>query len=671
VVLVERELQESDAPSGDSERSPVVGVSRRFTVAHMMVAVGLFAVLFSFLQFLGAAPVMYVPCVLFCVAVLLGQMFLYQGREPRRASCVVGSRLLPVFVIVPVVVPQLPWALGRLGAGWLGFVDFTFVSFLVVLSAVLLAILGFVLGYTLGTISAGVFLLLDRQRDVGQISESTLEASDGNGGRSEAQPLGPTGKGWLDWVAWSPLGWSWRGRDHVWRNSLLWTVLFALPLLLLFPIGLRILGGNASLAIVAVVPPLFGLAMAGLFFAGWRASLFFAVAGVAAALYPMMLVRQIWPMGILLVDDIPWPGAEVPVGIALAILVAGAYGWARRRHSDRRPGELRQGLLRRPFGTICTVTGMLLALLTLFLYRVADAPRNRVIHAVRQGDGWVRSEGRSMSLVKTIGLTREQVSDQMLADVVCLQEASELGCFEGTISVAGMASIARLKNLTVLGMIECQIDEKAAEGLSGLKGLQTLFLRDSNITDADLATVGEFTKLQTLILKGTAVTGPGLQHLKNLNELDLLDLTGCPLGDAGFAHLPPLENLTVLELAGTDLSGDSLAQLDDYPDLETLDLSGCLLGDTGLAQLPTLKRLKILRLADTGLTDKSLGHLKSLPKLESLDLSGNSVTDAALPLLRELPLVEVELGETSVTPKAWAELEPYWRQQRPQDFADR
>ncbi len=659
------------APSRPTNRPPVARVSRRFTVAHMMVAVGLFAVLFSFLQFLDAAPVMYVPCVLFCVAVLLGQMFLYQGCDPRRASCVVGSRLLPVFVIVPVVVPQLPWALGRLGAGWIGFVDFTFVSFFVVLSAVLLAILGFALGYVLGTISAGVFLLLDRQRDGSQILEVTLEASDANGGPSDAQLLRPTGIGWLDWIAWSPLGWSWRGRDHVWRNSLLWTVLFALPLLLLFPIGLRLFGGSVSLAIVAVGPPLFGLAVTGLLFAGWRASLLFAVAGVAAVVYPMMLVRQIWPFGILLVNRVPWPGAEVPVGIALATLAGGAYGWARRRHLDGGSGDLPQGLLRRPLGTICTVMGVLLALLALFLHHAADSPRNRVIRSVRQADGWLLPEGRSMSLVKGIGLTGEQVNDQMLADVVSLQELSEFGCFEGTISVAGTANIARLKNLTLLGLIDCQVDGDAFDGLSDLKGLQQLNLRDTNVADEQLATVGKLTKLQTLSLKGTAVTGPGLQYLRNLNKLEMLDLTGCSLGDAGVADLPPLENLTVLELADTDLSGDSLAQLDDYPDLETLNLSGCRLGDEGLAQLPPLKKLKVLKVAETGLTDEGLAHLKRFPNLESLDLSGNSITDAAVPLLRELPLVELELGETSVTSEAWAELEPYWRRQRPQDFADR
>lgn len=651
-----------------TNRTPVIGVSRRFTLAHMMVAVGLFAVLFGFLQFLGASAALYVPCVLFCVAVPLGQMFLYQGRDPRRASCLVGSRLLPLFVIVPASLPHLPWAMGRLGAGWLGFVDFTTASFLVVLSAVLLAILGFALGYTLGTISAGVFLLLDRQRDEGQISESTHEASDANGGPSAAGPLPPTGIAWLDWIAWSPLSRSWRGRDHIWRNSLMWTVLFAVPLLLLYPVGLQLLGGNLSLVIVVGGTPLFGLAMAGLFFAGWRASLVFVVVGVAAALYPMTLVRQIWPLGLLLVNRIPWPGPEVVAGIALAILAAGAYGWARRRHGDRRPGELSPRLLRRPLAAVCAVICVLLALVTVFLHRVADLPRNRVLRSVRQADGWLAT--RRAFQVEGIGLTGEQLNDQMLADVVSLQEMSELFCINGTISVVGIRNIARLENLTALCLNECQIDDKAVDGLSDLKGLQILGLRDSKISDAHLATVGRLTKLQSLVLKGTEVKGPGLRHLKSLGELDLLQLTDCLLGDDGFAQLPPFENLTFLELANTDLSGNSLPHLADYPDLETLDLSGCPIGDEGLARLPPLKKLKVLKLADTGLTDKSLAHLKSFPNLESLDLSGNSVTDAALPLLRELPLIELELGNTSVKPQAWAELEPHWRRQRPQDFAE-
>lgn len=69
-------------------RTPIARVSRRFGVAHMMIAVGLFAVLFCLLELFDVpssplAVFAYVPCVLFCVAIPLGQVFLYKGRHPR------------------------------------------------------------------------------------------------------------------------------------------------------------------------------------------------------------------------------------------------------------------------------------------------------------------------------------------------------------------------------------------------------------------------------------------------------------------------------------------------------------------------------------------------------------------------------------------------------------
>ncbi len=79
------------AADGEPNAVPIAGVSRRFNVGHLLVAVGLFAVLFCFLRLLRAPPAAYVLCALFCVAISLGQMYLYQGRQPRRASCLVGG----------------------------------------------------------------------------------------------------------------------------------------------------------------------------------------------------------------------------------------------------------------------------------------------------------------------------------------------------------------------------------------------------------------------------------------------------------------------------------------------------------------------------------------------------------------------------------------------------
>lgn len=93
------DVTEPDSSPRESDRIPIVGVSRRFGTGHMLVALELFAPLFGFLHAIETPPVAYALCAFFCVAIPLGQVFLYQGREPRRASRLVGTRLLPLLVV--------------------------------------------------------------------------------------------------------------------------------------------------------------------------------------------------------------------------------------------------------------------------------------------------------------------------------------------------------------------------------------------------------------------------------------------------------------------------------------------------------------------------------------------------------------------------------------------
>ena len=161
------DLRESGTPSSDSERSPIVGVSRRFGVGHMLVATGLFAIVFGFLQYADASLATYALWAFFCTAIPLGQVFLYQGRDPRRASCLVGSRLLPALRLSSWIYLLAKEAMeGR----WTT-LDLSLAAegtLFIALMTILSMALGYGLGYMIGTISAGVFLVLDRRWDAGK-----------------------------------------------------------------------------------------------------------------------------------------------------------------------------------------------------------------------------------------------------------------------------------------------------------------------------------------------------------------------------------------------------------------------------------------------------------------------------------------------------------------------
>lgn len=148
-------------------RVPIAGVPRVFSAGRMLVIVTMFAVVFSLLQ-LSKAPAPVFPFVGgFCGAVVLGQMLLFGSRKPRAASCIAGGCAMPLLALMIAVASRGKYVLDQLRADPVEMVGS------LLCSGFALTIFGVLAGYVIGTFCAGVFLIIDRQWNAGQIVAPT------------------------------------------------------------------------------------------------------------------------------------------------------------------------------------------------------------------------------------------------------------------------------------------------------------------------------------------------------------------------------------------------------------------------------------------------------------------------------------------------------------------
>jgi hypothetical protein len=153
-------VPEPDAPIGPLPKSPdsrptegvprqpaphEAGVPRRFGVGILLVITSMYTVLFAVLRALGVPPIEFILVALFFTAVGLGQMLLYQGKRPRRASVMAGAGCGVGLCVLGAA----------LGHDHLRFAPFDPIGG---------AIAGAVYGYPAGVLIAGVFLLIEKVR---------------------------------------------------------------------------------------------------------------------------------------------------------------------------------------------------------------------------------------------------------------------------------------------------------------------------------------------------------------------------------------------------------------------------------------------------------------------------------------------------------------------------
>jgi hypothetical protein len=142
---VEKAVWSMEKVAAESPR-PIVreaGVPRRFGVGTMLLITTMYAVLFAVLRSLQAPPITFLIVGLFVFAVGLGQMFLYKGQRPRRASIVVGACI-------------------GVGFWMLQCIQFFNDRNLFLGLLLLLTIYGVVCGYVVGLFIGSVFLFADK-----------------------------------------------------------------------------------------------------------------------------------------------------------------------------------------------------------------------------------------------------------------------------------------------------------------------------------------------------------------------------------------------------------------------------------------------------------------------------------------------------------------------------
>ena len=142
---------ETMGPCAPRPRAHEAGVPRRFGVGTLLLITTLYALLFALLRALNAEPLAFFLIALFFTLVGLGQMLLFHGQRPRRASILVGA-CFPAAVFIPVWLARI-----ALGATYARFP----------MSRLLEGLFwetlgGAVCGYLAGMLIAAVFLLFDK-----------------------------------------------------------------------------------------------------------------------------------------------------------------------------------------------------------------------------------------------------------------------------------------------------------------------------------------------------------------------------------------------------------------------------------------------------------------------------------------------------------------------------
>ena len=122
------------------------GVPRRFGVGTLLVITTMYAMLFAILRACGASPLVFVVLALLFTAVGLGQIFLFKGQRPQRASMIAGACFfVGLYVVYRVVIGDEYF--------YLPFAPFDPVEG---------AFFGAIYGYFAGLLTAGTFLVIDK-----------------------------------------------------------------------------------------------------------------------------------------------------------------------------------------------------------------------------------------------------------------------------------------------------------------------------------------------------------------------------------------------------------------------------------------------------------------------------------------------------------------------------
>ncbi|HEY2148120.1 MAG TPA: hypothetical protein VGH32_09295 [Pirellulales bacterium] len=136
------------SPIEGYDPNKVYGLTRRFSLATLMLMMAATSLLLAAMNALRVPPYLTGAMILLCIATAVGQMFLFRGEDPRQASLVVGLVCCPLLAIFMV----------KAGAA----VTFRHPESGEVVAMVFVGLMfGAPFGYAAGCVVAGVLLLMD------------------------------------------------------------------------------------------------------------------------------------------------------------------------------------------------------------------------------------------------------------------------------------------------------------------------------------------------------------------------------------------------------------------------------------------------------------------------------------------------------------------------------
>ncbi len=139
-----------------------VGVPNRFGVGTLLTISTMYAVLFALWRLLGGSLRFLVWVTLFFSAIGLGQMLLYKGRQPRKASVVVGAYVYPFMFIGFIIQKAID------DGQYITNEDLSDVGLIVIFFVYLFLFsipVGMILGYLAGLLIAAHFFVIDKWRN--------------------------------------------------------------------------------------------------------------------------------------------------------------------------------------------------------------------------------------------------------------------------------------------------------------------------------------------------------------------------------------------------------------------------------------------------------------------------------------------------------------------------
>lgn len=197
---------------------------------------------------------------------------------------------------------------------------------------------------------------------------------------------------------------------------------------------------------------------------------------------------------------------------------------------------------------------------------------------------------------------------------------------DGHIDDATLAALAEsFPFVRALHLVRCPVTAESLMTVGKWTGLEQLKIRRANLSGKPLTPLGNLTELRTVELLETSTSG-SLEFLKGLRKLERLF---CQTDDANAKWVGTLTQL------------------------RTLDLCGSRITDAGLTQIADLTRLEWLGLQNSNITDAGLVHVSKMTRLHFLNLSGTRLTGQGLAALKDLPLSQLEMQNTSLTGENW------------------